>query len=108
MFRDLLRGLGTVRVGYPIVDLDDGGIHPDLLEALGYFEADVPPADDCCPLRRTLFYVLHYGVGVREEAQGEDTVQIRAVDGREDGLSTRGDDETIVGILELLVRSEVL
>src|SRR5919205_81515 len=102
MFLDLLRNLRSVDATDPLLELDEGDFHPEFDEAFSDLESYITAPDDGRFFRRSLLHISHYLVHVGEEAQGEDASEVNAVDGGEDGLGTRSDDEAIVGVLELL------
>src|SRR5918997_3704748 len=54
-----------------------------------------------------LLYKREDPVRVGEEAQGEDAVEVHAFYRGADGFGARGDDEPVVGVLELLVARKV-
>src|SRR5215216_580009 len=107
LFSDLFGDLGAVDAADPLHGFVEGDFHPELDKVLGHLEPYVTSPDDGRLFRRALLYKAAYFVRVGEEAQAEDAVEVRAVDGEEYGTGARGDDEAVVGIYELLAGREV-
>src|SRR5215212_8810364 len=107
LFLDLFGDLGAVDAADPLHGFVEGDFHPELDKVLGHLEPYITSPDDGRLFRRALLYKAAYFVRVGEEAQAEDAVEVRAVDGEEYGTGARGDDEAVVGIYELLAGREV-
>src|SRR5215204_2124789 len=105
---DLLGNLGAVGNGDLLLGFQKGDLHPALGEVLGDFEPYIITPDDDRLFRRSLLYKGEDPVRVGEEVQGEDAVEVYAFDGGAHGFGSRGDDEAVVRVLELLAGRIVL
>ena len=77
----VLRDLGSVGEGDPVLAFDQGDLHPEPAQVLSDLQPDVAPSDYRRLAGGLLLDVSTYLIGVRQEAELEDAFEIGAGNG---------------------------